>query len=413
MRILQVNEWDLPGRRFNGYDLNQGLEKQGYQTGQFVFQKSSNSSNVRVIPDIGSLRSKLLEVEDQYALPSQLLPYGQVLLQLPDFEKADVVHYHLIHNHMMALPDFPLLTEAKPSVWTWHDPWAVTGHCVHPKNCPRWKTGCTPCPHLGEYFPLRQDYAGELWQIKKRTYEQMDVDIVVSSDFMMDFARNSPLGQCFPHVHKIPFGIQLSQFGCGCRAEAREHFSIPKTDFVIAFRSEEDPYKGTKYAISMLENWKKSEGVTLLVVGTKRLPRKLTRRFPCVQLGWVSDPTLLRDFYTACDVFLMPSVAESFGLMAVEAMASKRPVVCFEGTALPAVTFAPECGVAVPQGDAEALRISVERLRAKPDEARKRGLCGRELAEQNYKFEDYVRRHWELYEEVVERHEKGITFSLT
>ena len=41
----------------------------------------------------------------------------------------------------------------------------------------------------------------------------------------------------------------------------------------------------------------------------------------------------------------MPSVAEAFGMMAVESMACGKPVIVFDGTSLPEVTRAPDIGL--------------------------------------------------------------------
>ena len=253
---------------------------------------------------------------------------------------------------------------------------------------------------------MRTDCANTVWELKRQAYQKMDVDIVVASDFMLDFARNSPLGQLFPRVHKIPFGIQAEAFGTKDKQEARTNFSIPNGQFVIAFRCETNAYKGAKYIYKMLECMDGKENVTLLCVGFGSLPKSIKQKFHTIELGWQDDPQLLADFYSACDVFLMPSIAESFGLMAVEAMASSRPVICFEGTALPSVTFAPECGIAVPKGDVDALLSTVRRLRDCPEEMQHRGRLGRKKVEQNYLFQDYVKKHLELYMEISER-EKG------
>lgn len=403
MNILQINPLDLSGQRFNGYDLNEALRGQGHQACQYVLEKESGNAYVKRIIDTKRNLMTIAEIEQRYELYWQLIPYGRVLIERRDFQAADVVHYHLVHNHLLALPDFPMLTRAKPSVWSWHDPWAVTGHCVHPLECKGWRTGCSPCPHPEEYFPMRTDCASSIWELKRQTYSKMDVDIVVASDFMMDFARSSPLGQLFPRVHKIPFGIQVNSFGNRSQPEARTALQIPNHHFVIAFRCESDPYKGTTYIYKMLERLDKKDSITLLCIGRGTLPTKIRKQFHVIELGWQNNPEQLINFYSACDVFLMPSIAESFGLMAIEAMASRRPVVCFEGTALPRVTFSPECGIAVPKGDVNGLLAAVQRLRDDPEEAQKRGRLGREIAEREYRFEDYVQRHLELYEEVVAR----------
>lgn len=403
MNILQVNPLDLTGRQFNGYDLNEALRRQGHQAVQCVSEKESGNQYVKRIIDTSWNLMTIIEIEQQYKLYWQLNPYGLVLMERPEFQTADLVHYHLIHNNLLAIPDFPALTQAKPSVWTWHDPWAATGHCVHPFECQGWRSRCTPCPHPENYFPMRSDCAHTIWELKRQAYQKMDVDIVVASDFMLNFARNSPLGQLFLRVHKIPFGIHKENYGKKNLEEARTRFGISNDRFVIAFRCETSPFKGTEYIYKMLDRIDCKENITLLCVGIAAPPKSVTQKFHTVSLGWQNDPQLLADFYSACNVFLMPSTAEAFGLMAVEAMASARPMICFEGTALPSVTFAPQCGIAVPPRDVDALLSAVRRLRDCPEEAHRRGRMGQEIVQEHYLFQDYVRRHLELYAEVLER----------
>jgi len=123
------------------------------------------------------------------------------------------------------------------------------------------------------------------------------------------------------------------------------------------------------------------------ILGKGEQAGELGRDYRIVDLRWVDDEALYPLVCSACDVFLMPSLAEAFGLTAVEAMAAGRPVVCIEGTALPAVTHAPECGIAVPASDAAALRASVDRLAADPSEAARRGRLGRSIVAEDYGFE--------------------------
>jgi glycosyltransferase involved in cell wall biosynthesis len=99
----------------------------------------------------------------------------------------------------------------------------------------------------------------------------------------------------------------------------------------------------------------------------------------------------------------MPSTAEAFGLMAVEAMGAGRQVVCFEGTALPSVTHAPECGIAVPMGDSSALRAAIDRLARHPEEAALRGRLGRLLAAEEYDHDRYLDSITEVYGSAAER----------
>ena len=76
----------------------------------------------------------------------------------------------------------------------------------------------------------------------------------------------------------------------------------------------------------------------------------------------MNDDSALARALSACDVFLMPSTAEAFGLMAIEAMGAARPVISFDGTSLPTVTGAPECGITVPMGNDLLLRSAIDAL---------------------------------------------------
>ncbi|WP_379138010.1 glycosyltransferase [Paenibacillus sp. sgz500958] len=410
MNIIQVNNCDLAGRRFNGHDLQLSLNELGHQSYQLVLEKSGVEATTIPICDSNGLfiRSTLRSVESQWSINNLINPIGKMLMQMDHFKNADIVHYHLIHNHLVSILDMPELAYLKPSVWTIHDPWMVTGNCIHPRECTRWQTGCFQCPQLDEFnFPMKVDKAAQMWAIKRQVYEQMEIDIVVSSHFMEDYVRNSPLTAHFKKVHKIPFGINVESFENIDKAKARTHWGIPLDSFVISFRADSNKNKGLNYLIEMLNGFSVQQPITILSIGNASLPLHLTEKYNVIELGWQNDLDTVYDFYGASDVFIMPSLAESFGMMAIEAMASGCPIIVFEDTVLPEITFAPECGIAVPYGNSELLRITVERLMDAPEELRWRGERGKQLAREYYQYTDYIKKHISLYQDIMDRSEGG------
>jgi len=299
------------------------------------------------------------------------------------------------------------LVHAKPTVWTLHDPWALTGHCVHPVDCKGWLTGCKKCPHLDRYSPLKEDNSNNIWNMKKEVYKDIDIDIVVASKWMLDLVRRSPLTKHFKRVHLIPFGIDLKLFKQRKnREKIRKGFGIEKDDFVIMFRQDDQEWKGLPYIKKMLDKLDVDRHIVILTVGETRLLDEYKKRYKIIEYEWIRDDNLMVDLYSAADIFLMPSVAESFGMMAIESMACSLPLIVCEGTALPSVTFAPECGIAIKQGNPELFASAVNRLISMPEERAQRGRKGRELAEKHYDVSVYNKSMINLYKDIYSRNQK-------
>ena len=168
------------------------------------------------------------------------------------------------------------------------------------------------------------------------------------------------------------------------------------------FRQSDQEWKGLSYIKTMLRHLKE-KNIVLLTVGKTGLLDDLKDKYLIIENEWLNDNLKLVELYSASDIFLMPSIAESFGLMAVEAMACSLPVIVFNGTALPDVTFAPECGIAIDKNKPEDLVRVLSSLIRSEDERRLRGQIGRRIAEENYSFDRYVSKMINLYQEVYKR----------
>jgi glycosyltransferase involved in cell wall biosynthesis len=112
-------------------------------------------------------------------------------------------------------------------------------------------------------------------------------------------------------------------------------------------------------------------------------------------------PALLRH----CRIYVQPSLVESFGIAAAEAMASRLPVVATRVGGLPELiahrkTDA-ETGILVPPGDADALAKAVLALAADPARACEMGKAGRARVESEFTLQRHVARTEDVYEEAV------------
>jgi glycosyltransferase involved in cell wall biosynthesis len=407
VNVLQVNYTDLDGRRFNGYDLIADLRPRGFDCKQAVLTRRSKDPAVFSLwegtVDEG-IHGALDKIETKHSMSNLLFPWLRLLSERPEFAAADVVHYHLIHNQMMSLFDLPWLFRMKPSVITMHDAWFLTGRCIQPQGCERWRTGCGACPDLSTVFPMRSDHSDQMWRIKRDVFADLEADVVVASEYTRQLVRQSPITGHLPHVHLVPFGIRADSYlPDDARATSRRVLGIPEDDFVILFRSTASAYKGLRYLIDALSLRPPARPTTLLAVDQRRLLTSLAGEYNILELGWVEDESLYHMMYSAADVLVMPSTAEGFGLMALEAMAAGRPVVSFAGTAVPSVTRAPECGIAVPMGDSIALREELDQLAANRADALRRGQLGRRIARDEHRHERYLDALTDVYNLAAER----------
>jgi len=227
--------------------------------------------------------------------------------------------------------------------------------------------------------------------------------IVVASEQYVTASRE--LAGFEQKVRVIPYGIDGSRFGArpetAARArELREAWGAGNRPVVLAV-GRLVGYKGLDV---LLEAVRGLDAVAVLV-GSGPLERALRSLAAqnVVFAGRVDD-ALLPAFYHACDVFCLPSVtiAEAFGVVLLEAMASGKPLVT---TALPtgvsAVNRQGLTGLVVPPGDAAALR---EALRSLLEDAPQRSAMGRrarEIFEREYSSALMGERYLTVYREAL------------
>ncbi len=200
------------------------------------------------------------------------------------------------------------------------------------------------------------------------------------------------------------FRIDLELFKPRDAAKARSRFSIPEGNIVLAFRASEWIYKGLNYIRKCLRKLSTDKPITLLVFSETGLLKEFEKRFQVIDLGWVDDDDLLIDAYNASDIFLMPSIAESFGMMAMEAMACGKPVIVMDNTALSEVVKSEESGcVVIPQGNIAEMCKQLEILINNPSLCQNIGNRSLKTAQKYYDKDRYVREIALVYESAIAR----------
>ena len=334
INILEVNNVDLHGKKFNGYDLIESHNDKDFSVKQAVIVKKSNNDKTVKILDNPSkiiINDKFESIEKEESIKNVLSISSPALRSMKEYQEADIIHFHMFHNTNLSLYSLIKISQEKKVIITLHDPWFATGRCVHFYDCDKWKNGCHKCENLSTFFPFKKDNCKNMWDLKKRVFEKLDINLVVATPWMYKIVKDSPILQK-QSVDLIPFGIDYKKYETITKEEARKHYHISE-DATVLFLRAQNEFKGAPYILEALKEMNLSEKIVVLTCDQKDLFKEVNRKYKVIDLGMIDESEMIYAM-NACDMFLMPSIGESFGMMAVEAMACKKTVVVFNNSAL-------------------------------------------------------------------------------
>src|SRR5712691_720710 len=98
----------------------------------------------------------------------------------------------------------------------------------------------------------------------------------------------------------------------------------------------------------------------------------------------------LEEILGAANLFLLPSNAESFGMAALEAMASEVPVIATRAGGLPEVVVEGVTGYLLPVGDTEGMAARAVEILSSDSVRERMGRAGREVASERFHVKKIV-----------------------
>lgn len=382
IKNLQISSYDLIGNKFNGFDLHLDLRKNLFDSKQIVLHKESNDVNTFQYDFFAKDATKNL-------------------LMTKEFYDSEIIHLHLVHN-ILDLNYLPIMTRLKPVVITLHETFFLAGHCTYHFDCEKWKTHCQDCPYLDVPFPLDRDYSSLNFELKKQAIQNSQITAIVASKWMQNKVKDSPIW-AGKKVYLLPFGIDQNLFKPSNIKSAKKRIGIEEDSIVLMFRSNNGMFKGLDIIKKALSKIKSSKKITLITVDQKNLLDDFKNKYEIIEYDWITDDSLLATLYQACDLFLMPSKQEAFGMMAIEAMSCGKMVLSIqgEGTALPDVIDSPNCGIATSEKE---FSNELQRLINNPNEIILRGNKSLQLARAKYSKEVYIKGMIKIYKEIISDH---------
>jgi len=189
-------------------------------------------------------------------------------------------------------------------------------------------------------------------------------------------------------------------------APPRPHPGEPPIVLTVArlMSPERGEYKGIDTVIEALpEVLAAFPGVRYVVVGDgDDRPRLEKLALRCavherVTFAGAVDSDALRAYYEACEIFVMPSRTEGFGIVFLEAMALGKPVVGGNHGGTPEVWTDGTAGFLIDHGDARALAGRLKLLLGDSDLRARMGAAGRALVASNFSFDRFRQNFGALF----------------
>ena len=234
-------------------------------------------------------------------------------------------------------------------------------------------------PHLGMFHTLgeikmraraSEHEPAERLAGERRLVQSLD-KVVAATEYERRLLRQiyrMPASQ----IEVIPLGVDTERFAPGSRTEARSALGMPVDERVILAVGRVEPLKGLDILIRAFGEMTDHSGMRLVVIGgdesagpefnrLESIADEVGVRDAVTFMGSV-EHHLLPDYYRAADVVVMPSFTESFGLVAVEAMACGVPVVASRVGGLASTVADGRTGYLVPWRCPEPFAEKIELL---------------------------------------------------
>jgi starch synthase len=342
-------------------------------------------------------------VHDTAATPDRLRPLVAALSRnvgvLAEPLVVDLVHCHTWYTQLGGI-----LVKLAHGI-----PLVITTHSLEPLR--PWKR-----EQLGGGYDVSS------W-IERTAIEMADAVIAVSQETRADVERLFDVSP--ERVHVIHNGIDTDEYQPDQGSEALDRFGIPRGVPYVLFVGRITRQKGIVHLVRALRHLDPGIGVVLCAGApdTPELATEMEAGVAAVQAErsnviWIAemlDKPTVRQLYAHAAVFCCPSVYEPFGIINLEAMACRVPVVASAVGGIPEVVVDGETGRLVPfeaagNGSFEPrdpdrfardLASAINELMADPDRREAMGKAGRQRAVERFGWSAIARRTVELYESLV------------
>ncbi|BCL39274.1 glycosyltransferase family 4 protein [Nostoc sp. MS1] len=420
MKILHLSTNDVGGGAARAaYRLHTGLQDIGLESLMLVQEKYSHDQtviapNIRLFQGIAKAKLTFEALPLKFYRQRKNTPF--FIQWLPDNItpqvakiNPDVINLHWVSAAFMQIETFAKLKQ--PLVWTLHDMWGFTGGCHVTGECDRYQVACGACPQLQSH--QEKDLSRWVWQRKSKAWKNLHITLVSPSHWLAQVARSSSLFRD-RRIEVIPHGLDTHRYRPINQHFAREIHNLPQDKKLILFgaiQATSDINKGfhlLQPALQQLSQTGQKDDIEVVIFGATKPENPPDLGFKTHYLGYFNDDISLTTAYSAADVMLVPSLQESFGQTASEALACGTPVVAFNATGLKDIIDHQLNGYLAQPYKVDDFAKGIAWVLEDEQRLQKLSFYAREKAEREFTLELQAHRYSGLFQEVINIHNKSL-----
>ncbi|MEA3377743.1 MAG: glycosyltransferase [Chloroflexota bacterium] len=381
-------------------DLSRELGGRGHHVD--VYTRSQNPDVPRISQEIGT-GARVIHLP---AGPERPYDKHRVYDHLPEFidgvlaqAEADGVQYDILHSHYWL---------SGAAAWELHEHWG------------------TPIVHTFHTLGKMKNVVAQKRPREQETSRRISVELDIV-DFAHALIASTPaeeeqLTQLYgtdpSRIHVISPGVDTDRFHPTPAAHAKERIGIRRDCRIILFVGRIEPLKGIDHLLRAIARVvdrlpELRGGLCVPIIGgephridedeemvrLQELRRRLGIGDVVTFLGSKNQDTL-QYYYSAAEMVVMPSDYESFGMVALEAMACGTPVIASDVGGLAFLVKDGQTGYRVPAGDTEALADTIAHLLT--DELSRRRIGQRAACwAESYAWENVAEQIESVYAQIM------------
>ena len=337
-KILHLNFSDDGGAAIAVLRIHNVLKKNNYNSKILVAEKINNSSDIFCNQNsfnkfFWNLKKKISRnlkfiFKSKNKNTHTLSFFNSNILSQIDKYDPDIINIHWIGNEFISLKQISKIQ--KPIIWTLHDMWLYSG-AEHYTTEQRFIDGYNKKNRNKDESGF--DINRWVWNRKKK-YITKKIKIISTSDWQYQNSKKSFLLKNNDN-YKIPLPIDLSIWKPTVKKDARNDlkWSNNKIYFLFGFSdySRRD-IKGLDIALDLFDKFNKVNNGNCILNIFGDIKKKYLNKENVNVLGSIKKPSELKRIYSASDLLINPSRLESFGQIALEALACGLPILINKNT---------------------------------------------------------------------------------